>query len=431
MGLGTPLPSSSFRRSGGMSRPSVLKGGSGSRLYDETLQIIPPSGNPYATGKSGGGSGGGGTSGGGAPRMSNGLHNDGSLANGETPRLTSGGYYTQGYGPNGPIGGNNPSMDMAMQYFTGLAGTDYAQLGLSDAQLATQQAKLNAGYNLTSKYANQDLGFGNQRLDLQQQGVGVERGANMRQIEYYAKLMGMNTADLARRMGYVDEAQGLAYKSFGRENQYIDQQHGFVGRQLSNANLGFDYSTASVLQAGQTGLRDQRDAAAAGGSYATAGNRDRLSDVRGTQAQGLGQIDVGRKGARLDYDTSKAGLKNQRGDLKDQLSEQLLGFKSQRGELKSDYGRDQLSLKEQQAKLNDSNKMLDIKSSEIGLSRRELSSSIQRQLEKAGLDRTFGVQDVMAALQSNDIQRISLAENIIRQATANRQFFSAYANTGR
>lgn len=375
-----------------------------------------------------------------------------------------------------------PGFDSAYSYYSGMNAPAMAQLGVSDAGLGLQAAQYNAQFGAAQRYAGQDygfgqrqydlgmlglqgqrddagtqLGFGNRRLDNQgfdaqaQYGfdnrrLDVREGAANRQIDYFGTLMGWNTEDLGTRKNFIDRFQGLAEDSAARQQGYVGQRKGFNQR-------GYDLDVGNIEQNTDTDLRRQRNEAAAAGAGTSSGNRADVADIYGTEGFQLGK-------AKLSFDDVLAGLNNESAGIREQLANQLLGFDQDRSELDMGYRRDQLGLgnqiagerdnlanigidrdqnrygldstmrdiglsrEELGANYNSTMRDLDIRGGELGLTRDQMAASIQRQLENASLDRFFGVADVMNALNSNDIQRQQLAEQIVRQATANAGAFA-------
>lgn len=315
-----------------------------------------------------------------------------------------------GNGTSPSINGGQTTGGSAYDYFQGQAAPALAELDQADALGALAQQQITAQYGLDVGNLNSQLDFGMEAIGYQQQGNQIDMAAAGRQAAYYAQLMGMSTDALARRLGYINEAEMLANQSHDRQQAYIGQQHGFNATQLG-------LSEAEINQAYGTNMRLQLDDAAARGANTTGGNRAAVGDIKGTRIIDLGS-------ANLQFDQQGANLDNQSADLREQLAEQLLGFRQDREELQYDYDREQLSLEEQIAQQHDREQQLAIRAQELGLSARELQQQIQYQLSSAGLSSFFGVADVIAALNSNDIQRQMIAEQIIRQATAGGQMFA-------
>lgn len=312
---------------------------------------------------------------------------------------------TQAYERMGYTPGVAPSpFDQAYNYYTAQNGAAMAQLGLADSMGMTDIAQANANADLMERYGQQDIGFGNRQYDLTMGGIGIDRDTANRQYGYYGQLSGMANANLARQLGLLDESSGLYRDSAARQQAYIGQQQGFNTE-------GYNLDVGNINQNHQTALRQQREQAAMSGSNTSFGNRWALGDIAGTHQYQLGQADLGRR-------ETDAGLVDQGRSVQEQLARQLLGIKGERGDLQYSNTREQLGYREQQAQTQDRLRHLDIRAGEAGLTRDQMQSGIQRQLERSQLDRFFGVADVLAALDSNDIQRQQLAEQIIRQATA-------------
>lgn len=301
------------------------------------------------------------------------------------------------------------ALDAAKAFYTQLNGPQLARFGVNSASLNLQRGQLQANHALQNRYLNQDLAFGDRQHDLQLAGVNIDRGGANRQLGYLSQLMGMNTADLNRRLGFIDQHQGLAQESAGRQLGYVDTRRG-----IENEALGYDIG--NIQEQFQREQRSQRDDAAARGAGTSPGHRLAIEDI--------GEDRQYRLATRLlESKATKAGLTNEEFGVREQLARQLLGFNEQRGDLNSQYARDQLGLQNQQANTRDQLKHLDLRAQEVGLSREQMRSAIQRQLEASNLDMFFGVQDIENALGSNDLQREVLADQILRQAIANVQFF--------
>jgi hypothetical protein len=294
--------------------------------------------------------------------------------------------------------------DQAYGYYQAQNGGALAQLGVNDAMLGMDAARAEGQYGLAQQYGQEDMGFGQRGYDLDMQGIAIDQGAAGRQYDMYGNLLGLGQANLGRELGLLDQSQGLYEDSAARAQQYIMEQLGFN-------ETGYGLDVGNINQNTLMETRGQRDDAAARGANTTAGNRWALEDINMTGDYQLGQ-------AELDFTSTNASLNDQGDQVREQLARQLLGIEGERGDLQYGWDTQKLSLGEQQAQAQDAQRHLGIRAEEAGLSRDQLMSGIQRQLQQSQLDRFFGIQDVLAALDSNDIQRQQLAEQIIRQATA-------------
>lgn len=98
-------------------------------------------------------------------------------------------------------------------------------------------------------------------------------------------------------------------------------------------------------------------------------------------------------------------------------------------------GMDELSLRERgdtlqynQSKANiaDSNKQLDIQAQQIGLSRDQLKTELERGMERLGLSTTMSVADLMSKFNSSNIQDQVVAMQVYNAAIQNSDYYSQF-----
>lgn len=242
-----------------------------------------------------------------------------------------------------------------------------------------------------------------------QQGLGLSQGIqgpalaiNEQQAARLAGQLGMTDAAYGTALGALNQgaAADLAKLSLGPQYDAIERSA--IYRQIAGLNdldrlafqalgnqyKGFDIQKLSAWQEAARNQEAARSSATARGAMTAPGIQRTFRDIQHQLANQLGGIEVQRESARL-------------GALEGQMSRT-----------------------EQKAKLADRNKALDIKAKEYGIDASKISANLSQGLAKLGLDRFTDINSILDALNSNDLQRVAIAEQIFRDALSYSDLFA-------
>lgn len=194
------------------------------------------------------------------------------------------------------------------------------------------------------------------------------------QLGYTDAQYGLDTGQLNTQAGFDRSRIGLSREGIGVDQNAINRQIG-VNSQLQNlANQLFGLNRTELDK-----------------DYNTS-QRKLLSNATAKGAVSFGQ-----------------GFAKDRADIYGKL---LLDV--QRGDVEKN--KSDVNFGENKAQLEDRRKQLDLRAKGLGIDAGELESRLSNGLQRLGVDRFFRWQDIMDAMQSNDLQRRAIAEQIYQQA---------------
>lgn len=289
-------------------------------------------------------------------------------------RGNPGSFGVQGMGVGTPVDRSKLQSQYAAEDFTrGLALAQQFFQGQYEPQMALQQAYRD---QLAGRLGFAEVNFGQQqgnlrdqhgidiaKLELDQRGIGIERGANNRQI------------------GNANTLEQLARQLLG------------------NTQKGFDVDAREALQGFFANTRRAKSDATSRGAMNAPGTRTNFAEIGDTYNNSKDRIGLGREQAGLGFQRERVGLSEQR------------------------------------AAARDRNAMLDLRGEGLGLDRKTLSNNLEQGLSRLGLEQWVTVNDLLDAMNSSDIEKRSIAEQIFRQGLEYSDFFSgldpaALANMG-
>jgi hypothetical protein len=233
------------------------------------------------------------------------------------------------------------------------------------SRLAGQLGYADANYGLQQNFLNENAGLDRQRLGLSANNLGVDRDSINRQI------------------GVQGQLQELANQLFGVGGQKID---------LTQQGLEADYRSRGHDLKQQ--LFDLMSQATTKGSVGSVANKLGLQNNKNKQIGSYADLVRGLQG--LDLNRSELGINKEQSDV---------------------------NFTENKAKLADRLKTLDNESAKLGIDRKQLETNLQQGMAKLGLDRLMTVDSLIDAMQSNDIEKQAIAQNIFREAIGMSQFF--------
>ena len=265
-----------------------------------------------------------------------------------------------------PLGGMMANWD---ETGGGFAGSDLlSQIWEMNARRA-QEAMAAAGGDLGAS-----AGFQNQRLDLKEKEIGVNRDTLNRQNPLLDELYGLREGQREGSKKYLDTIKGQTQKDFDQAMSYLDEELKFL-----------DIGTASQQ-------RKQRSEATAAGAVVTQGNRDAIGDINNENAQG------------------KARIGNQRFGETSKRTRELASIEKQYGDIAFQSKIDKATTAEDKAKVYDQMKLLDLQAEELGISRAEVAqrlSSGMRAVKSSYND----LDQLLGALTSGDPNMIQQAQD--------------------
>lgn len=240
-----------------------------------------------------------------------------------------------------------------------------ARSRLSDQYLNSQLGWQNQGYGQGQQSLQSGYGFDTARLGLEQQALGVDRGAVGRQSSYYDKLFGVDTERYQRGVAFNNQLKDFRSTDYGSTLHDLRAQASQVRNKAGRED------------------RDMRRAQTAGGAFTSEGSHTAAKDIKDDRDYALTGIDIARKQATTSFKRDQAGYDNTIANLT------------------SDFTETGLNHGEQQARLRDRMSTLDIESKKLGISGDELSSQLAQGLAKLKLDHTVSVGALLDALNQN------------------------------
>jgi hypothetical protein len=254
----------------------------------------------------------------------------------------------------------------ALNFLSGAAGYDWksgssAQGRASQASLNNQLNFIGGNTDWSKGWLNKDYGVDSQLLGLDMQGNQIDRNAAQRVL---------NPGGL-----YDVQQRGL------------DQSRGLLARELANQMRGFDFDTSTTRRNAATNVRQVSSDATARGATNSQGLRDKNVDIYGNLVDQLGQIDVGREGARIGNERGGISLNNE-----------------------------QAGLTENKAQAGDRVKQLGLQSQRLGLNSTQLKNQLQKGIEGLNIQQYVDVNDIMDKLNSSRADDRQLGLQLFNQA---------------
>lgn len=117
--------------------------------------------------------------------------------------------------------------------------------------------------------------------------------------------------------------------------------------------------------------------------------------------------------------TSSPGIRTDLTDIQTQLENQLMGYGINRQE-------EDVRFNEQRASLADQNKVLDLQSRELNMSRDQLKTELDRGLDRLGLSTAMTVADLTGKMQSSAIEDQVLAQQIFNAALQSSDYYAQF-----
>lgn len=309
-----------------------------------------------------------------------------------------------GSSPVPNYGTPSPSFEQVFNQFAGMAAPQFAGIDLQQAQQRNQIAQLQAQFQQQSGFAHQNYGLASRGIALDEAGIGIARGANEQDEEYFNRLGAMLSDNYNRQVGEVGQYNTLFNQDYSGKLGYLTTIEELI-------NSMFNYRETGTKNQFADARRDQESDAIARGAVGSSGHGQRLTSLRDQYEVAMGQLGVGRR-------QEVAGVKEQRRGVDQAYKEGILGIQKQLGDLAYGYNREKLSLWNEQVANDQERAMLDLKAQELGLKRDQLAAQLSQGLQSLGLQNTINVNGLMNAMASGDIQRQILAQQVTQQAMA-------------
>lgn len=260
-----------------------------------------------------------------------------------------------------------PSYDTALRFFQGQMAPQYAQIDLQQAQARNNIAQLQAQYQQAVNFGNQNKGLIDRGYGLGLNSVEIDRGAAIRDVDYYQDLMNKTGAFKQQDWDYWNKLLTLAGDLF------------MVNKMATESTYNFENSK-------------EMGASAARGGFSSMGTASTLGELKN-------QYNAAQSRYSLGYDKEKTQLEHSRDESQGGFDEKWLGLQRQR-----EMSRDQLD-------------QLDIKAQELGLQRDQAFLQIEQGLQQMGLGNTIKVGDLMTAISSGDINKAIVGQQVLQAAT--------------
>lgn len=220
------------------------------------------------------------------------------------------------------------------------------------------------------------LGYGDAQYGMDVGNLNQNAALDRARLGLQQNNIGVDRDAIGRQLGVSDQLQALANQLFGLNGDTLDANVRTAGR-------GFDNAQRSAVSS-----------RVANGGVGSVGMRQDLTEIGAQRGDTFGQFLRDRAGL---------GVQQQQSDI---------------------------NFKEDKAKLNDRLKALDNEAGKLGIDRKQLETNLQQGLAKLGVDHLFSTNDLIDAMQSNDIDRQALAQSIFREALGMSQFFIDQVPTG-
>lgn len=240
--------------------------------------------------------------------------------------------------------------------------------------------------------------------------------------------------------------QAIDYFSgiYGPDLALNQQQSGNLAGQLGTTQAGYDLAVGAAQQGAaadlaKVNLGPQYDAIERAGNLRQMGVLDQQGNLAyrmlGSQFQGFDlqklqswQDAAKHQHAAMSDATARGavtgrGIKRTFGDIQHDLANQLTGIDINKYQATNQAQSQQLTRNEQKAQLEDRNKTLDIKAKEYGIDRSKIQANLEQGLARLGIENSVTVNQILDALNSNDVQRMGIAHQIFNDAMTYSDFF--------
>ncbi len=201
-------------------------------------------------------------------------------------------------------------------------------------------------------------------------------------------MRGLFGDDMAK-LGFDNQRRGIERNDLLAQLGGLNKDMGFADERFGLANKGFDIDERGARRGAEINTRNTKSQAIPRDASTSEFTRLRLADTQNELANQLGGIGLGRQGADLTRREKKAQIEQQKASTDAAL------------------------------------KTLDTRAAEAGLDASIYKRKLEEGLQKLSLDSRIGVQDLMMALESGDIENMMLAEKILAQANAAVPYFMA------
>lgn len=287
----------------------------------------------------------------------------------------------------------NTIYDMYAQMY----GPEMAGFQNQGDNFLNQIQQMNAATQQQAGFMQQNAGFDQALLNNSARNLDIQRGA------------------LNRQPALINSLYGLDQQGFGLQRQNNDLSR--TGNNLDRYSIGLQGQQLGIDRQGyeseaNTAMRMLNSQHTARGSWGSKFQRLGLSDIKDA---------FGRQLDSSYLDESELGLQGQRVDIADQrlgLSDQSIGLDEQRSTLNRD---------EALAVNRDNLATLDTQAAAYGINAQQLAANLNQGLANLNLSNTININDVLSAISSNDVQRATLARQIMEQALGT---FNQSAQTG-
>lgn len=221
--------------------------------------------------------------------------------------------------------------------------------------------------------------------------AGPQFALNQSTRDQLANQIALTQASQASQSGYLNQDYNTGLARIGLQGQQLDVQRGALGRQpqyLQNlhdlAQQLFGLNRTSATQQADINTRGLNSASTARGAF------------------------------------TSIGANEGRGDIQNQLANQLQGIDISSNEETTRYN-------ESVSSLADQNKMLDLQGQSLGLDRQALKTELERGLDRLGLSTSLSISDLTQKLNSSNIEDQMLAQQIFNAAISSSDYYAQFA----
>lgn len=277
----------------------------------------------------------------------------------------------------------------ALADLTGQRDVIKANLAIMDAMRGAQSGALGRNNDLAKA-----------RLDLQLEGLGIDRGAANRQIDMLGKMRGLLGEDYETQTATLQKLLDISGGDYNRVLGFLAQQEGFAGteRDLALRSAGLSRDTA---------LRQNLSSATARGATASKGFGDTNSDIGR-------QYGIASDTAANNYASALASIGNKRGENQSSYDTTKTNLAAQMSNARTGFQRGLLNNDEDVAQRKDRLAQLDITARDLGLQRDQLDAALAKGIADLGLQGLADANQVASMLGSNDAQMVQIAMQIIQ-----------------
>ena len=337
---------------------------------------------------------------------------------GRTPTYTDAQWANYGGGDNPRDGGYSAALTSA---FNGLMASNAMQMaGFKNNVSAAQRQLLYqpALYNNSTASLRDAYNQGIAELNLNRMGNYADQVATARDATYGTDVYGNTQKSLRTAWDFANQQQGWATRDFLSDWDQVNARQAKAWEDYGIRDRGFEGQLADNAEGRRQREQQIREQLAGGGGGFTQGLRsDRTASDYAFDA---GNRDVGlaRDKSLSDYNFEQKNVAHDRTNLQTSYDRTIGGLDNDRNKINIDLERSGLDYEQQQAQIRDRMGQLHLAAARFNVDQNALSTNLQRQLERLGLENSLSTGQLLDAIRSGNTQQQQLANQIFAAAVA-------------